>query len=216
MYKGLTICAIIPAFNEAPAIGKVVTELLAITDDNAASVIDEIIVCDNASVDNTAEVARTAGARVVHQPIPGYGIACLTALQARASTDVVLFVDGDDSCFPLQALRLLDGIAAGDDVAIGSRALGDRERGALTPVQEFGNRLSAFLIRQLWNAQVTDLGPFRAVRSSALAMVNMEDKAFGWTVELQVKALQLGLQMNEYAVDSKVRIGESKISGTLK
>lgn len=216
MYSTFSVCAIIPAFNEEPAIGKVVSELLSLMNADGAQIIDELIVCNNASTDNTAEVATTAGARVVYEATPGYGIACLTALAHRKPCDVVLFVDGDDSCFPEQAMRLLEGIASGDDVAIGSRAMGNTERGALTPVQRFGNHLSVFLIGNLWNAQITDLGPFRAARSSALALVNMQDKAFGWTVELQVKALQLGLQMNEYPVDSKIRIGKSKISGTLK
>lgn len=216
MYRGMTVCGIIPAFNEEKAIGKVVSELLALRADNGSRLIDQLVVCDNASTDRTADIARLAGACVVHQARPGYGIACLTALAHRQPADVILFIDGDDSCYPQQALTLLDGIAEGDDVAIGSRALGHCEPGALTPAQLWGNRLATFLIRHLWKTRVTDLGPFRAVKNNALETLHMEDKAFGWTVELQVKAIALGMRMNEYPVDAKVRIGQSKISGTVK
>ena len=216
MYRDMTVCCVIPAFNEEQAIGKVVTEILALHNSDGERVIDELIVCDNASTDNTAGVAESAGARLVQQNIPGYGIACLTALAHRAPADIVLFIDGDDSCYPPQAIELLEGIEQGDDVAIGSRALGNCEPGAMTPAQIWGNRLATFLIRRLWGQSITDLGPFRAARSSALERVDMSDKSFGWTVELQVKAIQLGLKMNEYPVDAKVRIGKSKISGTVK
>lgn len=216
MYKDRRVSAVIPAFNEELAIGKVVLELLALKDQNQLRVIDDLVVCDNASTDKTSQIAAEHGARVVRQDVPGYGIACLTALKKINPCDIVLFVDGDDSCFIEQAYRLLDGIVAGDDVAIGSRALGHIEEGALTPIQRFGNALSGVLIRLLWQQKVSDLGPFRAVRASALEQINMQDKAFGWTVEMQIKAIQLGLRMNEYAVDSKVRIGKSKISGTVK
>ncbi|MFT4520064.1 MAG: glycosyltransferase involved in cell wall biosynthesis [Halioglobus sp.] len=216
MYRGRRVSAVIPAFNEELAIGKVVSELLALTDQNAQKIVDDLVVCDNASSDKTAHVAAQHGARVVREEALGYGVACLTALRNIESCDIVLFVDGDDSCTIEQALRLLDGIVQGDDVAIGSRAMGHIEKGALTPVQRFGNALSALLIQLLWREKISDLGPFRAVRRSALDEIDMQDKAFGWTVEMQIKAIQLGLRMNEYSVDSKVRIGESKISGTVK
>lgn len=216
MYKGLKVAVVIPAHDEALAIAKVVAGLLALKGPDAEPVVDDLVVCDNASTDGTAEAARVAGARVVRQEELGYGVACLTALAETAPADVVLFVDGDDSCKVEQAIRLLDGIAAGDDLAIGSRVLGDMERGALAPVQRFGNALSAGLIRLIWGVRITDLGPFRAIRTSALESIAMVDRRFGWTVEMQIKAIQLGLRMGEYPVDSTVRIGRSKISGTVK
>lgn len=215
MYKGLKTCVIIPALNEELAISKVIKQLLALRHCEQ-NIIDHIIVCDNGSSDNTSTCAELAGAEVVKQNTPGYGIACLTAMEHLPHCDIVLFVDGDDSCFAPQALTLLEGIYQGDDLAIGSRTLGQIERGALTPVQLFGNALSAWLINFFWHCRITDLGPYRAIRSSQLKQINMQDRSFGWTVEMQVKCIQRGLKVSEYAVDSKVRIGESKISGTIK
>ena len=214
MYKNHHVTAIIPALNEELAIDIVVRNLLALTRHDTA-VIDNVIVCDNGSTDNTAQVAKNAGAEVVRQNTPGYGIACLTAMAHLPPTDIVLFVDGDDSCFADQAIPLLDGIIDGDDLAIGSRTLGHIEKGALTSPQLFGNWLSSHLITLFWGQKITDLGPFRAMRSEALSAIAMQDKSFGWTVEMQVKAIICGMQVSEYRVDSKVRIGESKISGTL-
>ena len=214
MYKGHSITAIIPALNEEKAIEIVVRNLVALERDNQR-VIDQVIVCDNGSTDNTANVATYAGAKVVRQDIPGYGIACLTAMEHLPDCNIVLFVDGDDSCFIEQTIVLLDGIVKGDDLAIGSRTLGHIEKGALTQPQLLGNWLSSHLITLFWRQKITDLGPFRAMRSDSLRAIEMNDKAFGWTVEMQVKAIICGMQVNEYSVDSKVRIGESKISGTL-
>lgn len=214
MYKGQSVVAIIPALNEELAIKKVVSQLVALNDGNN-QVIDEVIVCDNGSTDSTAQVAADAGALVVRQDKPGYGIACLTAMERLPNCDIVLFVDGDDSCFVEQALPMLEGIINGDDLAIGSRTLGHVEKGALTSTQMFGNWLSSHLITLFWGQKMTDLGPFRAMRRNALLAIDMQDKAFGWTVEMQVKAIICGMQVSEYSVDSKVRIGESKISGTL-
>ncbi|MGB1297142.1 MAG: glycosyltransferase family 2 protein [Psychrobium sp.] len=214
MYKGQSVVAIIPALNEELAIKKVVSQLLALQA-NEQQVIDEVIVCDNGSTDGTAQVAAEAGAVVVRQDIPGYGIACLTAMERLPNCDIVLFVDGDDSCFAQQALPMLEGIVNGDDLAIGSRNLGHIEKGALTSTQMFGNWLSSHLITLFWGQKITDLGPFRAMRRDSLMAIDMQDKTFGWTVEMQVKAIICGMQVSEYSVDSKVRIGESKISGTL-
>jgi glycosyltransferase involved in cell wall biosynthesis len=214
MYKGHFITAIIPALNEEQAIDIVVRHLVALTRDDQR-VIDHVIVCDNGSTDNTANVATLAGAKVVRQNIPGYGIACLTAMDHLPACDIVLFVDGDDSCFIEQSIPLLDGIIDGDDLAIGSRTLGHIEKGALTQPQMFGNWLSSHLITVFWGQKITDLGPFRAMRTDSLNAIEMHDKTFGWTVEMQVKAIICGMQVSEYTVDSKVRIGESKISGTL-
>lgn len=214
MYKGHSVVAIIPALNEQQAIGIVVNKLLSLSSAQH-QVIDQVIVCDNGSTDHTAQVAAEAGATVVKQATPGYGIACLTAMAQLPKCDIVLFVDGDDSCFINQALDLLEGIVTGDDLAIGSRNLGAIEKGALTSTQLFGNWLSSHLITLFWGQKITDLGPFRAMRYRSLLALAMQDKAFGWTVEMQVKAIICQMQVGEYAVDSKVRIGQSKISGTL-
>ena len=214
MYKGHKVCVVIPALNEEQAIDVVVRKLVALRLDDL-SVIDKIIVCDNGSTDNTATVAIAAGAEVVKQPTSGYGIACLTAMAQLPLCDIVLFVDGDDSCVIPQAIQLLEGISQGADLMIGSRTLGTAEVGALTTPQRFGNWLASHLITLFWGQKVTDLGPFRAIRYSSLRSLHMQNKAFGWTVEMQVKAIIHGMTVREYPVDSKVRIGESKISGTL-
>ena len=216
MYKGYRIAVVIPAQNEEEAIPHVIRALWLLRTETGEQVIDGIVVCNNDSIDNTAHCARNAGAIVVHQPTHGYGIACLTAIESLPACDIVLFVDGDDSCFIPQAMRLLEGIVQGDDISIGSRTLGEMEKGALTVPQRFGNWLSAWLIFLLWNYRLTDLGPFRAIRFSTLKELSMQDKTFGWTVEMQVKAIIQKKIMHEYPVNSKVRIGTSKISGTIK
>lgn len=210
------VSVVIPALNEERAIGQVVSELVALRNEQQQPLIDAIVVCDNGSSDNTASVAENAGARVVHQNEPGYGIACQTAIAALSSTDIVLFVDGDHSCVATQARSLLQPAAGGADLVIGSRTLGHIEPGALTLPQQFGNWLAARLIQLLWGAKVTDLGPYRAMRFEALQRLRMADRRFGWTVEMQIKAIQLGLHTTEVAVDSTRRIGQSKISGTVR
>ena len=157
------------------------------------------------------------GARVAHQAAPGYGVACLTALAALRPVEVVLFTDGDGSFEPVQGLRLLAAIAGGADMAIGSRVLGRREPGALSAPQIAGNRVAALLIRLLWGAAVTDLGPYRAIRTDALRRLEMQDRTYGWTVEMQVKAIQRGLRVTEVPVDAlRRRHGRSKVGGTLR
>jgi len=214
MYKGNRVAVVIPALDEEKAIGIVVRGLLALRHDGQG-LIDDIVVCDNGSTDSTARVAKAAGARVVFQSIAGYGIACLTAISHLPICDIVLFVDGDDSCFYEQVHTLLEGVVTGDDLAIGSRTMGFIEPGALTQPQIFGNWLSSQLVGLLWRQKISDLGPFRAIRYSSLQALGMEDKSFGWTIEMQVKAILYGMNVGEYSVDSKVRIGQSKISGTL-
>jgi hypothetical protein len=215
MYYGQSVAVVIPALNESNAIGKVLMDLWALKNEVLMPTIDHIVVCDNGSTDDTAQVAQEHGAKVVHQAIGGYGIACLSAIAALPKCNIVLFVDADDSCFIKQTHDLLDAIVSGADLCIGSRTLGKEEKGALTPLQKFGNRLSSFLIRLLWDHPISDLGPFRAIRYPVLQQLDMQDQAFGWTVEMQIKTIQLGYTTKEVAVDSKVRIGESKISGTL-
>jgi len=214
MYKGNRVAVVIPALDEEKAIGIVVRELRSLRHDGQG-LIDDIVVCDNGSADSTARVAEAAGARVVFQSIAGYGIACLTAISHLTVCDIVLFVDGDDSCFYEQALTLLEGVVTGDDLAIGSRTMGYIEPGALTHPQIFGNWLTSQLVALLWRHKISDLGPFRAIRYSSLQALGMKDKSFGWTIEMQVKAILYGMNVGEYSVDSKVRIGQSKISGTL-
>lgn len=214
MYRGLRIGVVIPARDEALAIGGVVRGLLALWADGVPA-IDALVVCDNGSSDGTGALAIAAGADVVTQGLPGYGRACLTALTALSEVDVVVFVDGDRSIVPEQLLRLLDAMA-GADLVIGARTLGRIEAGALTPPQRFGNALAVWLIRLCWGVRFADLGPFRAIRSSALASLQMRDETYGWTVEMQVKAMQRGLRVVEIPVDSRCRLGRSKISGTLR
>ncbi len=217
MYKSLFVSTIIPALNEEQAIGKVIQSLQALKNEDGSDVIDQIIVCDNGSTDNTSVIASDFGAEVVYQARPGYGIACLTAMEKLAAvSDIVLFIDGDDCCYAQQGLALLEDIHLGFDLAIGSRVFGHIEANALTPVQRFGNAFASLLIYILWQKKVTDLGPFRAIRRSSLQAINMQDQTFGWTIEMQIKCIQYGFTSSEKAVDSKQRIGVSKISGTIK
>jgi glycosyltransferase involved in cell wall biosynthesis len=217
MHERLTVGAVIPARDEADNIGAVVGELLALRTPGGEPVIDDIVVCDNGSTDATAQRARAAGARVVGEQTPGYGRACLTALAALRPVDVVLFVDGDQSSETAETLDLLHGVAAGADLVIGSRVPGRREPGALSPPQIAGNRVASLLIRLLWGRRVTDLGPFRAIRAGALRRLEMRDTAYGWTVEMQVKAIQMGLRLVETPVGSRRRrFGRSKVGGTVR
>ena len=148
---------------------------------------------------------------------PGYGIACLTAIDALRPVDVVLFTDGDRSFVAGQCVRLLDVVADGADLAVGSRALGRREPGALSLPQIMGNRVAGFLIRALWGERVTDLGPYRAILAGALRRLDMRDRAYGWTVEMQVKAIQHRLRTVEVPVDTvRRRFGVSKVGGTVR
>ena len=203
-----SISVIIPAFNEERAIGKVLDEI--------PPSIAEIIVVDNGSTDGTTAVAQARGATVVREPIRGYGRACLRGIAALQDPDIVVFLDGDYSDFPGEMPSLYEPIAAGHaDLVIGSRVLGERERGALLPQARFGNWLATRLIGSLFGVSFTDLGPFRAIGSGALRRLDMRDCDFGWTVEMQVKAARLGLRCAEVPVRYRKRIGTSKISGTV-
>ncbi len=215
MYKNMSVAAVVPALNEEHSIGMVVRDLLALYNADTSAVFDDVVVCDNGSSDATSLRAREAGARVVHEQQPGYGSACLAAIGALQTPDVIVFIDGDHAFDATQAVRLLDAVASGADLVIGSRTLGQPVRGALAPGQELGNRVICALIRLLWGHRVTDLGPYRAIRAGSLARLTMADTRFGWTVEMQVKAIQQGMKTAEVPVDTRVRIGESKISGTL-
>lgn len=217
MYRDMRVGVVVPARDEEGAIGGVVAGLLALRDEAGLALVDECVVCDNGSRDATGERARQAGAQVVEERTPGYGLACLTALAALPPVAVVLFVDGDGAFKPEQGKELLDAIANGADLAIGARPLGQVQTGALSLPQRAGNRLAAWLIRRLWGRRVTDLGPFRAIRVAALQRIDMRDRAYGWTVEMQVKVIAFGLRVVEVPVDTlRRRCGKSKVGGTLR
>lgn len=204
-----------PALDEEQAIGQV---LAAIPE----RLVEVVVVADNGSRDRTAQVARAAGAVVVHEPQRGYGAACLAALAAcrqlpGGPPDVVCFLDADFSDYPEDMGRVLAPIFAGQaDLVIGSRMILPEARAALLPQARWGNRLAVTLIRWLWGARFTDLGPFRAVTWDALERVGMTDTNFGWTVELQIKAARLGLRHLEVPVRYRDRVGTSKITGTVR
>ena len=209
MYKGQRVCAILPARDEAATIERVILDLVEL------QVCERIIVCDNGSTDDTATRAAAAGAEVVSHDKPGYGGACLRALGEIESTDVVLFVDADNSLCIGEALHLLQAIHQGADLAIGTRVIHWREAGSMTAAQVFGNWLACKLIAIIWRQRMTDLGPFRAIRFDVLKQLGMQDQRFGWTVEMQVKAIQRQINMVEVPVHYYRRIGRSKISGTI-
>lgn len=203
-----TIAAIIPALNEERSLPHVLGAI--------PSWIDRVVVVDNGSTDQTFAVAKRHGASVVHQATRGYGIACLTGIAAVPDADILVFLDADFSDDPAQMDRLVAPIACGEaDLVIGSRTLGRRERGALSVQQQLGNALACGLMRLLWKHRYTDLGPFRAIRTDALEAVGMDDRDFGWTIQMQIRALRAGLRVREVPVDYRRRIGVSKISGTL-
>ena len=202
---------IIPAFNEAAAIGQVIGDL-------PGDSVDEVVVVNNASTDATEQNARAAGATVLREDRRGYGWACLRgiAYARQQNPDVVVFLDGDYSDHPDELGRLLAPIQNGTaDFVIGSRMLGEREPGAMLPQALIGNRLACALMRLFWGAHYTDLGPFRAIRFPALLALDMQDKTFGWTIEMQIKAVQQGLRYTEVPVSYRRRVGVSKITGTV-
>ena len=216
MYLDKTIAVVIPALNEELSIGTVVNDLMALRDDTGAgALIDDIVVCDNGSTDSTATIARSAGARVVQESKSGYGAACLAGIAALNPIDIVVFVDADNSAVVEELPYMVSKIPQGADLVIGSRSAGNQIKGALTTQQRFGNWLASLLIRKLWNHPITDLGPFRTISFDALRELQMQDQAFGWTVEMQVKAIQRQMNVVEVPVTTNKRIGRSKISGTL-
>ena len=208
----MSIFVIIPALNEAAAIGSVLDAL-------PKSEIKTIIVIDNGSTDGTATVAAAHGALVLHEPVRGYGRACLYGLayvsSRAAPDDIVVFLDADYSDDPRELPLLTQPIGSGaQDLVIGSRVR-FAQTGALTPPQRFGNWLATRLIHYIYKVSFSDLGPFRAVRWQSLAAMRMQDESYGWTVEMQVKAAKMGLRCAEVEVQYRPRIGVSKISGTV-
>jgi glycosyltransferase involved in cell wall biosynthesis len=208
------IVVIIPAVNEEGSIGKVVSEL-------PSAIVSDVIVCNNGSTDGTAEVAKAAGAIVVDEPKAGYGWACLKGMEFAAQMDVkpdiIVFIDGDYSDYPAELTNVVAPILEKDiDLVIGSRALGAKEKGSMTVPQRFGNWLATRLMRLFYGVRYTDLGPFRAIKYDKLLALKMADKTYGWTIEMQLKAAKQKMSHAEVPVNYKKRIGESKVSGTIK
>lgn len=206
------VALIMPALNEEPAIASTLEDL-------RGRGLAQVIVVDNGSSDRTAEVARAHGAQVVSEPQRGYGKACLAGISALdPRIEIVVFMDADGSDHPDDLDRLVWPIARGQaDLVLGSRVLGERESGSMRPQQRFGNWLATLLLRLLYGARYTDLGPFRGIRREALAGLGMRDTGFGWTVEMQVKAHQQRLRVLEVPVRYRQRAGgRSKISGSIR
>lgn len=217
MYKKHHITAVIPALNEAKSVNIVVEDLLRVKQ-SSHCVIDRVIVCDNGSTDETALTARMAGADVVFEQHRGYGAACLAALAEigkEPSTDIILFLNADQSEDVAELISLLDPITDEHyDLVVGSRAVQLQQNGALSPLQTLGNNLVSALVRWFWDFPCTDFGPFRAIRFESLESLHMRDRNYGWTVEMQVKALYHGLQVLEVPVSARRGKTASRISGT--
>ncbi|MEJ6546854.1 MAG: glycosyltransferase involved in cell wall biosynthesis [Arcticibacterium sp.] len=207
------IIVVIPAYNEANSIALVIKEI--------PTIVSQTIVVNNASTDATQKVAENAGATVLSESKMGYGHACLRGLSYVAKQeilpDIIVFLDGDYSDYPEQLTQIVAPIINQDyDMVIGARVKEQREKGSMTPQQVFGNSLACWLMKLLFKANYTDLGPFRAIKYNSLLSLNMQDTTYGWTVEMQLKALRKGLKYKEVSVKYKKRIGVSKVSGTLK
>ena len=209
----LVVDLIIPALNEEKAIQEVLKEI-------PSELVREIVVIDNNSSDRTSEMARALGATTLLCKDPGYGNACLLGIEYLKSKeqlpDVLVFLDGDHSDFPEELPLLLNEVEASNDMVIGSRALGEREPGSMTIPQVLGNWLATRMLFWIYGVRFTDLGPFRAIRWDALMKLKMEDRNYGWTVEMQVKAAKQKMRCSEVAVSYRKRIGISKVSGTIK
>ncbi|MBT8295887.1 MAG: glycosyltransferase family 2 protein [Gramella sp.] len=209
----LNIKVIIPAFNEAGSIGHVIADI--------PDFVEEVIVVSNNSTDDTEVNARKAGATVLTEDQKGYGYACLKGMdyikKQQQKPDVVVFLDGDYSDYPGEMVEILKPIVEEDkDFVVGARVRKWREQGSMTFPQIFGNKLATTLMKLIFNSKFTDLGPFRAIRYNKLLQLDMQDKTYGWTVEMQLKALRQNLSYAEVPVHYRNRIGTSKVSGTVK
>jgi glycosyltransferase involved in cell wall biosynthesis len=208
----MVTAVIIPAYNEQDSIAKVIGDI-------PQNLVSEIIVVDNNSKDGTSDVAQNAGATVLFERRKGYGAACLKGIGYLKSIkpDTVVFLDGDFSDYPQEMSDLIKPIAERNyDFVLGSRVIGKREKGALSIQSRFGSFIAGFLIKLFWNVKYTDLGPFRAIKYSKLLQLDMKDKWFGWTVEMQIKAAKKNLKIIEIPVSYRPRIGKSKVTGTVK
>jgi glycosyltransferase involved in cell wall biosynthesis len=214
MINKQNIVVIIPAFNEENSVGKVIADI-------PKDIVSEVIVVNNNSNDLTSLNAFNAGATVVDEPNQGYGNACLKGLaylkELKNKPDIVIFLDADYSDYPEEIAQLIAPILNQDyDMVIGSRALGNRESGSMMPQQIFGNWLATTLLNFFYKVNYTDLGPFRAIKYDKLLEIDMVDRNYGWTVEMQLKAAKLKFKTMEVPVKYRVRIGHSKVSGTIK
>ncbi|WP_282136466.1 glycosyltransferase family 2 protein [Seonamhaeicola maritimus] len=207
------INTIIPAYNEADSIGNVIKDI--------PNTVEEVIVISNNSADDTEVNAKNAGATVLTENRKGYGFACLKGMDYIANKtdkpDIVVFLDGDYSDYPEELTKIVEPIINDDiDFVIGARVKRLRESGSMTVPQIFGNWLATFLMKLMFGSKFTDLGPFRAIKYNKLLALKMEDKTYGWTVEMQLKALKQKLSYVEIPVNYRNRIGVSKVSGTIK
>ncbi len=209
----MRVSVIIPVFNEEKSIPYVLNDI--------PNFVSQIIVCDNSSTDKTSEIAKKLGAEVVFEKEKGYGNACLKAISylknLKVKPEVVVFIDGDYSDDPQQMKKIIDPIVnQGYDFVSGARTKSLRDKHSMTAQQIFGNQLACFLMKIFFNSKFRDLGPFRAITWDKLMELNMRDKTFGWTIEMQIKVLMKNYKYKEIDVKYKKRIGKSKISGTLK
>lgn len=212
------IVVIIPAYNEEDSIAKVINDI--------PDIVDQVIVISNNSTDNTEINAKNAGATVLKESRKGYGYACLKGMEYVASTslsypekrpDIIVFLDGDYSDYPEELTKIVHPIIEDNiDFVVGARVKELRETGAMTKPQIFGNWLATSLMKLFFGSTFTDLGPFRAIKYDKLLALNMEDKTYGWTIEMQLKVLKQKMTYNEISVNYRNRIGVSKVSGTIK
>ncbi len=210
----MEIVVIIPAFNESGSVGNVIKDI-------PKDLVKEVIVVNNNSTDNTAQIAADCGATVLEETFQGYGAACLRGIeyvrQRSPRVEAVIFLDADYSDYPEECHEVVQPILDNKaDMVIGSRALGNKEKGAMLPQQIFGNWLATTLLKIIYGGKFTDLGPFRAIKFDKLLALKMQDQTYGWTVEMQLKALKQGLRCIEVPVKYRKRIGVSKITGTVK
>lgn len=208
MYREQRILVVIPALNEATSLPHVLKAI--------PGWVDRVVVVDNGSTDDTADVADRLGAVVITEPRRGYGRACQAGLSLIDDSDIVVFLDGDFSDDPTAMGNLIDPICdAGADLVIGSRILGHRETGSMPLHQLLGNRFIAGLMALITDFHFTDLGPFRCIKTKSLRQLSMQDQDYGWTIEMQLKAVLSGLKVVEVPVSYRKRLGRSKISGNL-